>query len=318
MSPVAITVRPPWKSATALARRSAAVTLVLVLATGCSIKQYAAGSIGDALAGGGEAYAADDDIEFVGQATPFGLKTIESLLATVPAHRGLLLAAARGFTQYAYVFVQIPADELEESNVGAAYEQRARARRMYFRARDYGLRGLGFGTPAALEALRAEPDEALAAATPADVPLLYWTAVAWAAAISLSKDDPATIAGLPVVDALVMRAAALDADWDYGTLHGFLVGYEIGRSNAAPDALARAERHFARAIDLSGGLQAAPYVSAAESVAVARRDRAQYEALLKQALAIDAGKRPEWRLANLVMQRRARWLLARIDLVLPE
>jgi predicted anti-sigma-YlaC factor YlaD len=292
--------------------------IALALASGCSIRQYAVGSIGDAVAGGGDVYAADDDIEFVGAATPFGLKTIESLLATVPDHRGLLLAAARGFTQYAYVFVQLAADELEESSVGGAYEQRARARRMYLRARDYGLRGLGFGDPAALAALRAEPGEALAATTPADVPLLYWTALAWAAAISLSKDDPATIAGLPVVDALVMRAAALDADWDHGTLRGFLVGYEINRPNAAPDAIARAEQHFARAVELSGGQQAAPYLSAAESVAIARRDRAQYEGLLKQALAIDAGKRPEWRLANLVMQRRARWLLARIDLAFPE
>jgi predicted anti-sigma-YlaC factor YlaD len=305
-------------AAPAVLLRAALAAVALGLASACSIKQYAAGSIGDALAGGGDVYAADDDIEFVGAATPFGLKTIESLLAAVPDHRGLLLAASRGFTQYAYVFIQVPADEIEESSVGAAYAQRARARRMYLRARDYGLRGLGFGTPAALEALQAEPGEALAAATPADVPLLYWTAIAWAAAISLSKDDPATLAGLPIVDALVMRAAALDADWDHGTLRGFLVGYELNRPNAAPDAIARAERHFARAVELSGGLQAAPYVSAAESLAVARRDRGEYQALLRQALAIDAGKRPEWRLANLVMQRRARWLLARIDLVFPE
>jgi hypothetical protein len=35
--------------------------------------------------------------------------------------------------------------------------------------------------------------------------------------------------------------------------------------------------------------------------------------LLKQALAIDPNAKPEWRLANLVMQRRAKWLLSRID-----
>jgi predicted anti-sigma-YlaC factor YlaD len=33
--------------------------------------------------------------------------------------------------------------------------------------------------------------------------------------------------------------------------------------------------------------------------------------LLKQALAIDPDARPEWRLSNIVMQRRARWLLSR-------
>lgn len=292
----------------------ALLTAGAAASAGCSVRQMAASSIGDALAGGGDAYAADDDIDLVGAATPFGLKTIESVLATVPAHRGLLLAAARGFTQYAYVWVQMPAEEMEEHNVGAAYAQYARARRLYLRARDYGLRGLGVPR----EAMRADPPGALARATREDVPLLYWTALAWGAAISLSKDDPATIAGLPAVDALVRRAAELDIDWDSGALRSFLIGYEMNRPNAARDAVALARRHFERAVELSGGQQAGPYVSLAESVAVAHRDRREYEALLRQALAVDPDRRPEWRLANLVMQRRARWLLARAEQLIPE
>jgi hypothetical protein len=159
---------------------------------------------------------------------------------------------------------------------------------------------------------------ALARTTRDDVPLLYWTALAWGAAIALSKDDPAIIAGLPAVDALVRRAAELDIDWDYGALRSFLIGYELSRPNAARDAIALARRHFERAVELSGGQQAAPYVSLAESVAVARRDRREYESLLRQALAVDPDRRPEWRLANLVMQRRARWLLAHAEQQIPE
>ena len=291
-----------------------ALLALLAVAPGCSVRQMAASSIGDALAGGGDAYAADDDIDLIGAATPFGLKTIESLLGTVPEHRGLLLAAARGFTQYGYVWVQMPAEEMEEHDVRAAYAQHARARRLYLRARDYGLRGLGLTR----EAMRADPAAALSRATREDVPLLYWTALAWGAAISLSKDDPAIIAGLPAVDALVRRAAELDIDWDSGALRSFLIGYELNRPNAARDAVALARRHFERAVELSGGQQAGPYVSLAESVAVARRDRREYESLLKQALAVDSDGRPEWRLANLVMQRRARWLLARAGTQFPE
>ncbi len=291
-----------------------ALLALVAAAPGCSVRQMAASSIGDALAGGGDAYAADDDIDLIGAATPFGLKTIESLLGTVPEHRGLLLAAARGFTQYGYVWVQMPAEEMEEHDVRAAYAQYARARRLYLRARDYGLRGLGLSR----EAMRADPAAALSRATREDVPLLYWTAFAWGAAISLSKDDPAIIAGLPAVDALVRRAAELDIDWDSGALRSFLIGYELNRPNAAPDAITRARRHFERAVELSAGQQAGPYVSLAESVAVARRDRREYEALLNQALAVNPDQRPEWRLANLVMQRRARWLLARAETQFPE
>jgi len=291
-----------------------ALLALAVLGAGCSVRQMAASSIGDALAGGGDTYASDDDIDLVGAATPFGLKTIESLLGTVPEHRGLLLAAARGFTQYSYVWVQAPAEEMEEHDVRTAYAQYARARKLYLRARDYGLRGLGVTHVA----MRVDPPAALARTTREEVPLLYWTALSWGAAIALSKDDPATIAGLPAVDALVRRAAELDIDWDYGALRSFLIGYELNRPNAAPDAIARARRHFERAVELSGGQQAAPYVSLAESVAVVRRDRREYEGLLKQALAIDPDRRPEWRLANLVMQRRARWLLAHAEQQIPE
>ncbi len=301
-------------------RAEAAIVLICALAAapGCSVREHAARTLGDALAAGGDVYAADDDIEFVGAATPFGLKTIESLLAVVPDHRGLLLAAARGFTQYAYVYIQSPAEEAEERDVAASYAQRARARRMYLRARDYGLRGLRLEDAAATQKLRADPVTALESTTREDVALLYWAGAAWAAAISLGKDDPALVSGLPAVHALIERAAALDADFDHGALRTFLIAYELSRPSAAPDAMARSRAHFARAIELSGGRQAGPYVALAESVAVANRDRREFEALLAKALALDPGARADWRLVNLVMQRRAKRLLARADEFFPE
>jgi hypothetical protein len=55
----------------------------------------------------------------------------------------------------------------------------------------------------------------------------------------------------------------------------------------------------------------APYVALAEAVALQNQNRAEVETLLERALAIDVDARPEWRLANLIMQRRAQWLLSR-------
>jgi len=301
-----------------LCRAVVAALCLMAAASGCSVRQYAASSLGNALAEGSGVYASDDDIEFVGAAIPFGLKTIESLLATVPEHRGLLLAATRGFTQYAYVYVQMPADELEARDVAAAYAMRARARRFYLRARGYGLRGLGLAGADAQRRLFADPKGTLAATTVEDVPLLYWTAASWAAAISLGKDSPALLAGLPAVSALVARAAELDPDWDHGTLQTFLIGYEMSRPDAARDAERRARAHFAHAVELSDGEQAAPYVSLAESVSAPRGERREFHAMLVKALRVDPAARPEWKLANLVMQRRARWLLARADELFPE
>ena len=275
-----------------------ALCAALVLGGCSSMRQYAVGSLGDALADGGDVYARDDDLELVGAATPFGLKTIESLLETAPRHRGLLLAATRGFTQYAYVYVQLPAEEAEERDVAASYAQRERARRLYIRARDYGLRGLEVAND--------------------DVAMLYWTGLAWMAAIALSKDHPSILAGIPQAQALVARAIAKEPDFDQGALQTFLIGYEMNRPDAAANAAALSRAHFTRAVQLSRGQHAGPYVSLAESVATAERDRKSFESLLQQALGVDVDARPEWRLANIVMQRRARQLLRHADEFFPE
>ncbi len=66
-------------------------------------------------------------------------------------------------------------------------------------------------------------------------------------------------------------------------------------------------------MELSKGHQAGPLVSMAENVSVQKQNRAEFEALLKQALAIDVNAEPEYRLANLILQRRARWLLQRTN-----
>ena len=301
---------PDWRGY----RRAAAVVLALLgTLSVSSCAKMVASSLGDALAEDSVVYAGDDDVALVGAAIPFGLKTMESVLEQVPQHRELLTATARGFTQYAFVYVQLPADELEAFDVTAAYQERARARRLYLRARDYGLRALGFDDRSARARLRAAPDEALADTTLENVAALYWSAVSWSAAISLGKDHPALIADLPIVDAMVARASMLDADFDDGGLHTFLIAYEMARPGGGEKAEAIARGHFRRALALTGGERVALYVTMAESVSLPRGERREFTELLEQALAVDADARIEWRLANHVMQQRARWLLANVD-----
>jgi hypothetical protein len=181
------------------------------------------------------------------------------------------------------------------------------------RARDYGLRGLDARHAGFAVALRKNPKDAIRVAALSDVPLLYWTAAAWGAAISISKNDPALVSDQVVVEALIDRALELDEDFDHGAIHGFLISYEMARQGAAGDPTVRSKKHFERAMELSRGRLASPLVSFAEAVAVQNQDRAAFQALLGRALAIDADAAPPWRLQNLIAQRRARWLLGRLD-----
>lgn len=215
------------------------------------------------------------------------------------------LGASRGFTSYAYAVLQQQAEEAEDENVALALYLQERARSMYRRGRDYGLQGLGLSA----EALRREPRRVLAGTQRADVALLYWTGVSWGALIALSKHDPEALADVPAVEALMDRALELDEAFDAGAIHTFLISYEMVRQGAAGEPAERARRHYLRAVEISGGSDAAPMLALAEAVCVPAQRRAEFDQLLEQALGVSGGNR----FANLVMKRRARWLRSRTD-----
>lgn len=281
----------------------------LLLLPGC-IKSMAVNALGDALAKGGGTYARDDDPELVKEATAFGLKTMESLLDAEPEHLGLHLAAARGFTQYAYAFLSAEADYLEATHYPRTAELRQRAKKLFVRARRYGLAGLSLLVEDFEARLLKEPAKVLAEVDAEGVGLLYWTAASWAAAVGLDKDDAALASGLDLVELLVKRAVALDPDYEAGSLHDFLLVWDAGRPPAAGGSVERARQHMAASLAASKGLRVAPLVSFAEQATTKLKDPKEFDALLQKALAFDVDSAPQYRLANLIAQKRARWLVS--------
>jgi predicted anti-sigma-YlaC factor YlaD len=285
-----------------------AVVLLAVFSSGCAVM---INKVGKALVSGNSVYATDDDPDFVWEAVPFGLKTIEGLLMQAPKNKKLLLAASSGFTQYGYGHLQQNADFLEANDLGAATALRTRARKMYRRALDYGLRGLEVDVPNFRALIRKDPQAALNKLPKTQVPLLYWTANAWGAAISISKDDAELTADQNLVEVLMRQALALDEAWERGSIHDFFISYEGGRASIG-GSLTKAREHLELARQLSQGTRVAPLVSYAETVSVSTQNKKEFQSLLEEALAFDANKAPETRMANLIAQRRAKWLLGRI------
>jgi hypothetical protein len=225
----------------------------------------------------------------------------------------LLISTCGGFTQYGYAFLEAEADSLDASRRAEATALRERALKHYLRGRGYCLRAidLRFGRGAS-DALLQDPVAAVAKARKDDVPLLYWTAASWGAAISLGIDRPDLAVDFPTVRALADRALALDPEWSRGSIYELMITLD-----SLPEALggnpARAREHFDKAVEIQKGLSPGPYVSLAVGVAVPNQDRQEFERLLKEALAIDPEKDPSNRLVTLVYQRRARVLLERVD-----
>ncbi|GAB5559076.1 MAG: hypothetical protein SynsKO_07230 [Synoicihabitans sp.] len=294
-------------------RLSAAAAAVALLA-GCSVKNFAIKEIASSLAeGSGSAFAQEGDIEFAGEAIPFSLKLVESLLAAQPDNPDLLLAAASGFTQYAKGWVEEPADFIEDEDFFEAQRQYERAVKFYLRAFEYGLQGLEATHPGFSAEFRADPAAAAALLTVADVDLVYWTAAALGSAISLSRTNPELLAQLPAVEALADRALALNPEWGLGAIHELLVTLKSS-STGDPVAMERAVRgHYREVVRISGGAAASAHVSLAEAISIQNQNRAEFEDLLQSAIAVNADAHPDNRLAILVAQRRAHWLLERVD-----
>ncbi|HWE24509.1 MAG TPA: TRAP transporter TatT component family protein, partial [Myxococcales bacterium] len=240
----------------------------------CSPKSYALRQVADAMSSSGQnsVFARDDDPELVRDAVPFALKTMESLADRLPDHLPLRLALARGYTQYGYAFVQEDADESTDADVAKAL--RERAARLYLRAREYGLEGMKIARGVTAEELRGKEQAraaALAKLSRDDVPLLYWTMAAWAAAISQRKTDLALVGDVPAVAAMLDRALALDEAYDLGTLHEFAIAFDPARPEGTTAAKQRA--HFERARELQKGKKISALVTYAESVAGPAQDR---------------------------------------------
>jgi predicted anti-sigma-YlaC factor YlaD len=293
----------------ARAGRFAALGVVCLALVGpaCSPKTYAIKMVADTLSEGTSSFATDDDPELIKEALPFGLKTLEGLAIQLPTHRPLLGSLAVGFTSYSAGFIQPEIRPLESVDLELARAKKVRARRMFLRARDYGLRALEVNYPNLRQALLQDPKAALARTVKKDVPDLYWTAAAWGSAISLGKDQMDLVADVPIVDAMIHRALELDEPWDNGSLTEFMIAFE-SRGAAQGGSLDRARTYYNRTMELAKGKRISPLVSLAENVSITTQNRAEFDTLIDEAIAFDCDKYPETRLVNMLAQKHARQL----------
>jgi hypothetical protein len=237
----------------------------------------------------------------------------ESLLASGPSHEPLLTATCSGYTQYAYGFVHVHAEETQFDDYEKSRYLTTRALNLTLRGRDYCWRGLEVRFKGVTGRLKSDPAGALASAQKTHVPLLYWSAASLGAAISLGGiDHPELIIDWPIVRALGERALTLDESWGQGAIHELLMTVE-SQGEALGGSEERARKHFARAVEIQNGLSPSPYLGLALGVVKGKQDRKEFQLLLEQALAIDPGKNPDNRLVTLIMQRRARLFLDHID-----
>jgi predicted anti-sigma-YlaC factor YlaD len=119
------------------------------------------------------------------------------------------------------------------------------------------------------------------------------------------------LARIPEVEALLARALELDEKWRDGALHEFAI--VLASAKTGPADYAAMTRHYQRALELSKGKSAGLFVTYAEAVAVPRQQKSEFQTLLERAIALSLEDHKDMRLLNEIAQRRARWLLSRVD-----
>lgn len=288
----------------------AAATLVLMIASlalvGCSTQRLAASLVADQLAA--QSADQDDDLELTRDAAPFFLKFGEAVLAKVPDHAALAETLAAGFVRYAWAFVAFEADRIEGRDLAEATRLRKRAAQLYLRAERHAMRALEIhypGIATRLAAAGSSTDPVVL--DPKHAGLAYWGAAAWGARISLSKGEAEAVAQLPAATLLVATLTRCCLSWGDGAVASLAGSFEAGRPGGSAE---QAMRWFDQAASLSNGKLAAVPLARAEALSLPTGDRATFERLAREAIAI-ALKHPG--ADNQIMLTRARWLLDTID-----
>jgi len=311
-----------WRAAQSESR-IVLVILLSSLAAACDMTSLAARSSAGLFRRASVAFDEQFDYELARQAAPAFLLQFEGLLRVVPDDEDVLFSASKAWSSYAFGFIEN--DLLAAEARGAQAEAdlfRDRARRMYARAREVGLRllermapGLGAATRAGPERLsqfvRRELDD------PADAPALFWTGNAWGLQIDISRDDPALVADLALPRILVQRSVELDESYQQAAGHTFL-GYDASiLSPALGGDPERGREHFERALALTRRDALLVQLNYARSYATQTQRRDLFAALLDEVVSAPERGADESRLANQVACRRAQQLLDQIDELFP-
>lgn len=292
---------------------------IVVVTYSCSLKKMTMNQVANALSApaGSMVFTGDNDPELVGDAMPFALKMYESLLASIPHHRGLQLRTGTLYVMYAYAFLHTPAvmhrEDTEEEHKKKEFLMQ-RAKNLYLRGRDILLRALDKRHPGFLKKLKSKKfKDAVRSMRQDDIELLFWAGAGWISAFTIDPFDMDLAVTLPRAVTMMDKVLEMDENYGNGAIHNFYILYYGSLPEQMGGNFKLAREHFEKALDISGRKSGAPYLSLATTVAVKERNPEEFKKLLDKLLTIDPEADPENILINILNRRRSRWLLSHLE-----
>lgn len=285
------------------------VALTLGACSGFIDKQ-AADSTYRILAKSQQAGRRQSDLELARAAAPSGILQLETFALAYPDHRGFKQMHAEALCQYLVGFVF---DDWEEAQLAGRAEEAAQLAARVTRLSASCVEANLAVAPAKWRAARAagplEWRQTIDTAAREHLAPLLWLATI--DSLTLALDPMGNLAKLGSITAGLRRCVELapgfhdsDAELLLGTLEAGASRF-MGGSDGS--------ERFARARQQLGEGALLVEVMYARGTLVAKRDRARFEATLRQVLAADLSRWPERRLANELAKRKAERYLAAVE-----
>jgi hypothetical protein len=299
-----------------------AAALTVAVGPGCNMNKMAVEMTAPALLDGSIALDRESDLEFARSAMPASLKTVETFLISSPENEELLFLLSRGYSSYAFAFVEMDLDKARYVGTQAQVEDLTRRAVVhYLRGAEYGWRLLdepavrAAAEAADVEALRRE----LGGLKDEQLQQLFWATYGWASAINLSQEDPEMVGALPAVEVIMEVIVSRIPDYQDGLPLAFQGVYWGSRPPMFGGDLEKSKAAFERGIATHGARNLAiPYLYA-RYYASQVQDRALFDRLLAQVLTADLGAHPDTRLTNEVARDGARfWAEHAEELIMAE
>ena len=243
-------------------------------------------------------------------------KRIESIgekIKNDPNNVKLLQQGVKELTMYAFGFLMEKANRVILNNYSTGKELQQIAHQYFIQAIDFGERGINHNYKDYPIWISGENENFKLQPADIDIELFYWTAAAYGGAVSSSQGNPTWLIKLPRVGLLLNAVIEKDSLWNSGAALVALITYTMNNPEISGDREELARRYFNASVSASNGSDLGPYIAIAESVSKLNQNKDEFIKLLNQALDIDINSNPELRLANIISQKRAEWLLTNVD-----
>jgi hypothetical protein len=271
----------------------------LFLSLSCSLDRFVIRQTGALLDYGVLALYEETDLKLAEQAMASDIKLLEGMIKGDPENENLLLLTSQALGGYALGFAE---DEEPE-----------RAKALYLRAREYGLRVLRQDDSFAAfeDSVLEKYNEVVNNLNHDFIDAMYWTAFAWGSWINLSLDNPRALMELPKAQTLMQRVMDLDETFFHGSSHLFIGSIFGTKPPMLGGDLEKAKAHFEKNLEITKGKFLMSYLYYARFYAAKILDEDLFDQFIVKINDTPAEVLPEYQLLNVIAKKKAQYLIAK-------